>query len=49
MAAPSSKFYGKIWVGFCRNTSCVALENAFCLRFYFKANRKSIGTSTKQF
>ena len=35
MVAHSSKFYGKIWVGFCLNT-----ENAFSERFHFESNRK---------
>ena len=39
MVAPSSKFYGKMWVGFCLNTGK-------CF-FHFKANRKSIGSSRK--
>ena len=41
MVAPFSKFYGKIWVGFCLNT----LENAISPTFHFIANRKSIGSS----
>ena len=42
MVAPSSKFYGKIWVGFRLNNG-----KRFFLEFHFKANRKSIGSSKK--
>ena len=36
MVAPSSKFYGKIGLVF-----LLTLENDFCQRFNFHANRKS--------
>ena len=39
--APSSKIYGKIWVGFCLNSE----KRFFLERFHFKGNRKSIGSS----
>ena len=42
MVAPSSKFYGKIWVGFFQNTG-----KRFFLEVYFKTNRKSIGSTKK--
>ena len=34
MVAPSSKFYGKIWVGFCFNV--LTLENVFLRGFILK-------------
>ena len=40
MVAPSSKFYGKMWVGFCLNTG-----KRLSKRFHFNANKKSIGSS----
>ena len=43
MVAPFSKFYGKIWVGFCLNTG-----KRFFRGFHFKANRRSIAYSKKQ-
>ena len=38
MVAPFSKFYNKIWVGFCLNT-----EKRFFVELSLKANTKSIG------
>ena len=47
MIASFSKFYGKIWVGFCLNTGKLFFFLKPTKRFHFKANRKSIGFSKK--
>ena len=38
MAAPSNKLYGKMWDSF-----VLPQENGSSKRFYFKANRKTLG------
>ena len=38
MAAPSNKLYGKMWDSF-----VLTQENGSSKRFYFKANRKTLG------
>ena len=44
MAAPSNKLYGKMWDSFVSTQ-----ENGSSKRFYFKANRKTLGSFKKRY